>query len=91
VSCTGGGGGHGSSTSWEAAGLCLAARPEEDEGGQGPVVKKRRGGTGPVGWGVGRWAGRLGSAGLEKKRNNRGKSQKILENCRKIGKARMCT
>jgi hypothetical protein len=60
VSCTGGGGGHGSSTSWEAAGLCLAARPEEDEGGQGPVVKKRRGGTGR--W-AGEWGGGLGSLG----------------------------
>jgi hypothetical protein len=36
-----------------AAGLGLAARPEEDEGGRAPVVRERRGGTALVGLGVG--------------------------------------
>jgi hypothetical protein len=39
---------------WEAAGLGLTARPEEDEGGWAPVVRERRGG---------RWAGGLGGLG----------------------------
>jgi hypothetical protein len=43
-SCTGGGGGSGT-----AVGLCLAARPEEDEGGWGPAIRERRGA-------LGRWA-----------------------------------
>jgi hypothetical protein len=34
----------------EAPGLCLVARPEEDEGAQGPAVRERRGA-------LGRWAG----------------------------------
>jgi hypothetical protein len=49
----------------EAVGLCLATRPKEDEGGRGPAVWERRGGTRPVGQGVGWWAGWLG---LEKKK-----------------------
>jgi hypothetical protein len=64
-SCTKGGG------SWrlgcggadrEAAGLGLAARPEEEEGGQALVVRERRGRAGLVGRGVGWWAGQLGPA-----------------------------
>jgi hypothetical protein len=47
-----------------AAGLSLAARPEEDEGGRAPVVRESRGGgVGPVGRGLGWWAERLGPAG----------------------------
>jgi hypothetical protein len=48
--------------SWEVAGLCLAARPEEDEGGRGPVVRERRGG-GALGLWVGEWEGGLGGLG----------------------------
>jgi hypothetical protein len=33
----------------EAAGLSLAARPEEDKGRRAPVVRERRGGAGLVG------------------------------------------
>jgi hypothetical protein len=55
--------GHSSGTSLTAAGLGLAARPEEDEGGRAPVVGERREGAGPVGQGLGWWAGRLGPAG----------------------------
>jgi hypothetical protein len=68
-------------TNQEAAGLSLAARPEEDEGGRAPVVRERRGGIGLVGRGVGWWAGRLGPASrprpkewvgrLEKKRKRK--------------------
>jgi hypothetical protein len=43
-----------------AAGLGLAVRPEEDEGGRAPVVRERRGGAGPMGRGLGWWAGWLG-------------------------------
>jgi hypothetical protein len=64
----------------EAAGLGLAARPEEEEGGRASVVRERRGGgrwaggsgSGMVGWAA--WAGWQakaegvgGPAGLEKK------------------------
>jgi hypothetical protein len=56
-SCTGGGGAWrlwcSGGASREAEGLCLAARPEEDEGGWGSMVRERRGG--------GRWAGGSGS------------------------------
>jgi hypothetical protein len=38
----------------------LAARPEEDEGGRGPVVGGRRG---ALGWWVGEWEGGLGGLG----------------------------
>jgi hypothetical protein len=51
---------HVGGASQEATGLCLAARLEEDEGGQGPIVRERRGGDGPrsgeVGWAA--WVGR---------------------------------
>jgi hypothetical protein len=63
---------------WEAAGLGLAARPEEDEGGQAPVVRDRRGGwasgsgsgLGVLGRpaGQGRRSGWAGWAGKEKKK-----------------------
>jgi hypothetical protein len=64
---------------WEAAGLGLAARPEEDEGGQAPVVRDRRGGwASGSGSGLASWAGRQakaegvdGPAGLEKKRKRK--------------------
>jgi hypothetical protein len=59
-----------SRTSLAAVRLGLAARPEEDEGGRAPVVRERRGGAGPVGQGLGWWAGR-GPAGLEKKRKRK--------------------
>jgi hypothetical protein len=56
--------GRRSGTSLAAAGLGLAARPEEDEGGRAPVVRERRGGgAGPVGQGLGWWAGWFGPAG----------------------------
>jgi hypothetical protein len=35
--------GCGGGASQEAAGLCVAARPEEDEGRRGPAVRERRG------------------------------------------------
>jgi hypothetical protein len=69
-----GGGSHGGGAGREAAGLCLVARPEEDEGGRGPAVRERRGhwagglGSGEVvwaAWAAGgprpeKWAGQLG-------------------------------
>jgi hypothetical protein len=76
--------GRRSGTSLAAAGLGLAARPEEDEGGRAPVVRERRGGgrwaggsgTGMVGWAA--WVGRhakaegvSGPVGLEKKRKRK--------------------
>jgi hypothetical protein len=54
----------------------LAARPEEDEGGRGPVVRERRGGTGLVGRGVGRWAGWLGPAGRPRPKEWAGRLEK---------------
>jgi hypothetical protein len=52
--------GRSSGTSLTAAGLGLATRPEEDEGGRAPVVRERRGVLGR--W-VGDWDRGLGGLG----------------------------
>jgi hypothetical protein len=74
----------------------LAARPEEDEGGRGPVVRERRGGgrwacgsgSGKVGWVA--WAGWQakaegvgGPAGKEKKKEIH---SKLISRFRKMNK-----
>jgi hypothetical protein len=53
--------GRGDGAIWEAAGLCLAARREEEEGGWGLAVRERWG-RGASGSGVGMWARWCGPA-----------------------------
>jgi hypothetical protein len=50
----------GDGASREVAGLFLVARPEEDEGGRGPMVRERKGGARPMGQ---EWGGGLGGLG----------------------------